>query len=490
MSFIEYIAKAAENVSLGIEIISGISQGSSVNNPSTGRPNLGAAIRPGSMIPGQPNGHGILPPNLIGEIIPMAEILPNLPPGTIGLVIPEGVVATVIDGVLTLIEEGQLTLAEGGTSFETEPAHSYEISGNNYQGHADFLSHSGSAQGTILINDQGQIIGEGSAEWEAMIFDAEISGSIGGLEYDASGQMGAYANAEGSFVVDPLAGTVHAQASVGAGVEIGVEASAVYDLPEGLGTAYANGHATAGAYLEADGNIEIDLAEGVIMAEGSFNAFAGAEAGFEAGIDTDLVDVTATGGVYAGIGVSGSGHIGYEDGIFSLGGAFGVAFKVGGHFGVDVSVDVGNIVENAVGAVQNIGEAFSDIASGDIAGGINNALDSIENATEIVSDAVDTITGTASGLVSAGTGLVAGIFDAVGLDSFADSVESVGGFVSGAIDGFGTVTTGIVDGIGDIADGIGDGVEAVGGFISGAASAVGSFVGGAVSAIGSFFSGW
>jgi len=433
MSFIKYMAAASANISQGIEIISKFSNGSDggdINNDIT-RPGVpdfqvllpedlsmlnpegGPTVDIGIIKPGVPDfqillpddpsvlrpsdGVGIFPIELRDQIIPMAEALPHMPQGTTALVIPQGVVPTVINGALTLLNEGEVTLSEGSSSYESEPAHSIDISGNNHEGHIDFLSESSSSQGSIITNDLGQIIGEGSAEYEIMIYEGEIEGSVGGLDYTASTNLGVGAQVEGNFIIDPLAGKIEAELDIGAQIAANSELSLIYEFPEGLGNAYANGHASAGATIDAEADLVIDLAEGTAELDAAFDAFAGVEAGFDAGIESELGDVGVSGGAYAGVGVSGELNAGYEDGKLTLGGSFGVAYGIGGHLGFEVTINVKEIVENAIEAAKDFGNTVKDIFSketiDDMVSGINDAVEDIkdfaEDAYEFGEDAMD-----------------------------------------------------------------------------------------------------
>ncbi len=430
------MAAASANISQGMKIISGISSGSGntidagqpdfqillPENPNDLRPADGVGINtePGPpdfqvLLPDDPavlrpdngigidiNGNrpnpggvkGIFPLDLRDQILSMEEALPLMPKGTIGITIPNGVVPTVVNGVLELVNEGQTTLAEGSSSFESGPAYSYDISGDNYEGHADFLAQSGSSQGSIIVDEDGRVIGEGSADYELVIFDAAISGSKGGLDYEASTSAVIEAHSEGSFVFDPEAKTLDAEASFGASIHAEIAGSVSYEFGDGIAEVYAEGHASAGAEINGEGSLEVDLKEGSFGLEGSLDAFAGAEAGIEAGLESDLVDVGISGGAYAGIGIHAEGEIGFEDGKFTMEGSFGLALGVGIHFGVDISIDFNEIGEKITGAIDDFKEGVNDAVNYLSDAGaviIDAAEDFFEDAGEFIEDAIDDV---------------------------------------------------------------------------------------------------
>ena len=189
---------------------------------------------------------------------------------------------------------------------------------------------------------------EGKAGWGA---EGSVEDDWGDVHVGARGEamaLGVKGHAGASIDSDGLKASAGGQ--VGSWAE--GEATAEYGVAE-VG---ARGEVFAGA--DAEGSVAI----GKTGVHASGEAFAGARA--EASVSGDVGGVGGEAGAegWAGVGVAGDAHVGYEDGEFSLGLSGGVGLGIGGKLSGEITIDVPEVVETLDDAADAVGDFTGGVA--------------------------------------------------------------------------------------------------------------------------------
>lgn len=178
------------------------------------------------------------------------------------------------------------------------------------------------------------------AEWdvsvEANLFEKTADGTIElgdvTLHGSASVTVGADAGAGITLSTDGLDASAHA----GVGVRVDAEGAIT------IGAVEASGSVEASVGAEAEASLTVGP-DGVQIEGG---AFAGASAGGVAEVEVAGVTVGANGELRAGIGAEGSVEVSFDDGRFVIGGEVAAVLGVGGEWGWEITVDVGELNES------------------------------------------------------------------------------------------------------------------------------------------------
>lgn len=190
-----------------------------------------------------------------------------------------------------------------------------------------------------------------------------------------------------------------------------VKAEAGVDTKKGIPYAYAGAYAFAGARVSASGEVEVRVAGAGTRAQGDAYAWAGAQAqaevtanptgvhaeagafaGASAGVEGKLsfmgIGIGASAEASAGIGAQAGFDAGYDakDHEIKLGFDAGAALGVGGGYGVDVAVDLDELIGDAGKVAETAGAVAGEVAE-TVSGLVEDGAEAVGNAVEAGSEA-------------------------------------------------------------------------------------------------------
>jgi hypothetical protein len=166
-----------------------------------------------------------------------------------------------------------------------------------------------------------------------------------------------------------------AQEQVGADVYLGkVSVAGRVNLPDGASLS-GNGSAMVGAGATESGQVAVDPLHGTVDANADVNAFAGGRAQGAVSAGAGPVGATAQGDVGAGIGLDAQANVGIEKGKITFDVGLQGYLGIGGGGNLSFSVDPSQAVKDAGSVLSGLGNDAGQVAS-DVGNGISNAWDS------------------------------------------------------------------------------------------------------------------